>query len=678
MSPGRKLSVEIASNPSEKAVMERAENPDSREDREIDSAKAIEYLDFNRLRFVRKDYPDRSALGGASISSEKRDVNPAELVEQQVSPQLKKFLNENAELRQYYSASFQGKMVDIPAPIEAGLAAAFPKYRFSIAVMYVLTDPPPSPTNLIVISDRVSGRPVAFVWEIFWGMPSASFEDLLNGEPIRSRADGAEKLRAFANLFAFTGSMKANSQRMTSGFDEAVILTGGGDPFRTIRLQRRSDSRFGKFRIYQRAGKQIYPEKMDFSSGGAVGKGSFEIKENEPVPSETNANPAMGSANGNYAGDEPPNGDVPKSLIRKTNMSARTGVLDPEVEFNVSLSTTQIASTQRPTLILRFVNRSPKSVFIANWNQSPSYYFQKDGKIDISFLPFSQRLPSDGKGWTFGGPAAFYPFFAELKSNGIYEKRVQLPPKATQDWDLKEGRWNVSVQHLFVSNITEYKNLYGGALGDKLKRDGHTVTASTTLNVGVAGTGSETSSQLPSPPTSRTNPEIKDTNSSNSKEGVKPIVMQQPSVQKPPVVAGRHPRGEEETSQKLDLSIERIGSVEIEGKIEERVWIRLTNKTSSGIYLEASGEEEQLGDLFLYYDILGSARKVDESIACHFCSVTTLESGENILFSVPAQKIRGKFGLRLSYNFDWEDITGVDDKVVPRYVTLHLSRYKAR
>ena len=109
----------------------------------------------------------------------------------------------------------------------------------------------------------------------------------------------------------------------------------------------------------------------------------------------------------------------------------------------------------------------------------------------------------------------------------------------------------------------------------------------------------------------------------------------------------------------------------------EKVWVRLRNNSRWGIRLEASGEDRVFGNTRLFYDILSSPEKVEESFGCHVCTIIILGSGKSILFSFPKDHLSKAHALRFNFSYEWEnDIDVFAGREPTHYVFLYANDEK--
>lgn len=124
------------------------------------------------------------------------------------------------------------------------------------------------------------------------------------------------------------------------------------------------------------------------------------------------------------------------------------------------------------------------------------------------------------------------------------------------------------------------------------------------------------------------------------------------------------------------ITLERIGRPELNSSedTQELVWLRLHNNTRWKILLEASGGNEKYEDARLYYDMLDINGNIKEAISCHVCSITKLQSGKSILFTVPYLQFTGTEAMRIRYNYDWENFEDAFTEGEPTHYIYFYTR----
>lgn len=171
---------------------------------------------------------------------------------------LENFLQEDKELREIYESRFTGQFMEISRSVQDRLDKAFPKYRFRIAEMELLTDLPWKKTKLVVITNRKSNEVSGFVWGGMWTMPSKSFKKLVYGDIVKSSDKATAKPLAIAELLAETGSLKVGKTLAEPKYIEVEILTmEDSSIFRKLRLEIMHGNKLGKFLILRQDGKRI-------------------------------------------------------------------------------------------------------------------------------------------------------------------------------------------------------------------------------------------------------------------------------------------------------------------------------------------------------------------------------------------------------------------------------------
>lgn len=174
----------------------------------------------------------------------------------------------------------------------------------------------------------------------------------------------------------------------------------------------------------------------------------------------------------------------------------------PKKTDQPSLQPQQRVNPERPQIIFRFLqesytirnglnievkaifeNNSSSDIYIADWGLEIPYYWQVDGVMKISVLPFGYRRPEKGIGTVAASPAVFIPRFAHLKSGERKEVAVRVPPGNEKEWKLSPGKWKVKLQHLWLSDLKPIQNLAGEELFEALQKEGHFVWANADIFV---------------------------------------------------------------------------------------------------------------------------------------------------------------------------------------------------
>ena len=103
------------------------------------------------------------------------------------------------------------------------------------------------------------------------------------------------------------------------------------------------------------------------------------------------------------------------------------------------------------------------------------------------------------------------------------------------------------------------------------------------------------------------------------------------------------------------------------GESDSGVWLRLHNNTKWSIVLQMNGyPSEDYGDAAVIYDVLSEGQtKIDGR--CHVCSVNPLGSGRSLVFSVPAEHLSKRGGVRVKFSYDWEDSHKVTAGLEPEH-----------
>lgn len=122
------------------------------------------------------------------------------------------------------------------------------------------------------------------------------------------------------------------------------------------------------------------------------------------------------------------------------------------------------------------------------------------------------------------------------------------------------------------------------------------------------------------------------------------------------------------------ITVERSEKVDLSKQISDRIWFKFHNNTRWGIRLDASGEEKVFGKTKLFYDIMSDYEKVEKSIRCHVCSIMILKPGKSVSFSIPKEYFSKAYAVRISFNYEWESETNVDNSREPVHFVYFYSR----
>lgn len=104
-----------------------------------------------------------------------------------------------------------------------------------------------------------------------------------------------------------------------------------------------------------------------------------------------------------------------------------------------------------------------------------------------------------------------------------------------------------------------------------------------------------------------------------------------------------------ELEKRLDLENSESGKLEYYS-------LRLKNNSVWGITIDASGGiDEAIGDITVYYDVVGRSENIVTRQRCHACSIITIGKGEVVRFLVPTSHLRDRLSIRIPFSFAWED-----------------------
>jgi hypothetical protein len=84
---------------------------------------------------------------------------------------------------------------------------------------------------------------------------------------------------------------------------------------------------------------------------------------------------------------------------------------------------------------------------------------------------------------------------------------------------------------------------------------------------------------------------------------------------------------------------------------------KITNNACQPITLLMSGEDENLGDAFVYYDLLSSTtgERLPDSKSCHVCSSNRLGVGHSITFAIAKTAVARDRDLSIDFDFTDEN-----------------------
>jgi hypothetical protein len=108
------------------------------------------------------------------------------------------------------------------------------------------------------------------------------------------------------------------------------------------------------------------------------------------------------------------------------------------------------------------------------------------------------------------------------------------------------------------------------------------------------------------------------------------------------------------------------------GESSDGVWLRLHNNTEAAIFLASFGVPKALGQVGMFYDIVGIPHRDDyhdPSVPAvetrtsdlpvgyergHTSGAYLLRPGSSVSFSVPREHLPDRVGLRITFNYEWE------------------------
>ena len=169
--------------------------------------------------------------------------------------QLITFLKTNAELQKVFTSKFKNEFRQIPADLRTELQATLPEYRFFIAKMEVLVDPPADEYDLILIANAKTAE-IAFVWGHYWTLPpSSQFPQILKGHQVNSVDEALRQVRALASLVTYVSNDRVGTTTAQKGKLTADLLKGDG-VFRQLVVRVDNKFRFGRISITVPDGKE--------------------------------------------------------------------------------------------------------------------------------------------------------------------------------------------------------------------------------------------------------------------------------------------------------------------------------------------------------------------------------------------------------------------------------------
>lgn len=155
----------------------------------------------------------------------------AELQETAAVPiKVKTFLETSDELRNYsrygYTSSFTGELRPVPEDLQIELNRELPEFKFHIANMTVLIDPPQTTYDLILITDADTGEVKSFLWGAYWMIrPARSFSQLLMGQHAKSKEEALNKVKSLAKLIGYTAkAIEVGKARAVAGKLQVQLL----------------------------------------------------------------------------------------------------------------------------------------------------------------------------------------------------------------------------------------------------------------------------------------------------------------------------------------------------------------------------------------------------------------------------------------------------------------------
>jgi hypothetical protein len=117
----------------------------------------------------------------------------------------------------------------------------------------------------------------------------------------------------------------------------------------------------------------------------------------------------------------------------------------------------------------------------------------------------------------------------------------------------------------------------------------------------------------------------------------------------------------------ISVEKDRRANGNIQTASQKRVFLRFNNNLRWGVRISVSPAKEGEGDARLEYDLLTTKDQVLESKGCHVCTLTIVDPGKGILFSVPVADLEGSNVIRINYSFAWESIVDTETRREPTH-----------
>lgn len=170
-------------------------------------------------------------------------------------------LAEIEELRNYsengFTSNFTGELRTIPSELKSELNQELPGYRFWIAKMSVLIDPPSKMYDLVIITDTNSGEIRGFVWADYWVLrPSKSFSELLGGSHVKSNEAAIRKVTALGRLIAFANNSRIGDSKFENRRAKVELIRGDG-VFAILEAKLSRSFQVNRLTITQRDGSKL-------------------------------------------------------------------------------------------------------------------------------------------------------------------------------------------------------------------------------------------------------------------------------------------------------------------------------------------------------------------------------------------------------------------------------------
>lgn len=187
------------------------------------------------------------------MAQEKKNASEQEII---VS-----FLNASEELHNSvkygFTSHFTGEFRTIPNELQSELSQNFPEYKFYIAKMLVLIDPPLVEYDLILITNASTAKVEGFIWGNYWMIrPSKSFEKVLKSHQAKSEEEAISQMKTFAKLIVFTNNDQIGNAKIQNGKVKVELIRGKG-VFSILEVEMNKCLQFDRLTITQPNGEKL-------------------------------------------------------------------------------------------------------------------------------------------------------------------------------------------------------------------------------------------------------------------------------------------------------------------------------------------------------------------------------------------------------------------------------------